>query len=455
MKFVPNSLRLRLLILILLPIIIVAILLGFWRYEVAKDTAQDVFDRTLLSTALAIARDVAITEGDALQPSTRDLIANATGGEVFYHVMGPNGAYVTGYAYPPVRERDILTDQYGIRFSHADYRGEPVRMVAIESETSTSNIHGLAIVRVWQRVSERQIFAHKIGWRAISVLSIMLCALAGSVWIGVQIGLRPLDDLQDAINKRSSDDLSPIQRRVPREVQGVVGTLNGLFEQVRTSLTAHQNFISDAAHQLKNPVAATLALAEALSNSKNISDQNQAMAELLKAARHSSRTTTQLLSLERISNPAFSPSIEQVELSEILKKEAQEFGDKILKAGKNFDVNIPNHEVMVMADPVLLGEAVKNLLTNALVHGGSDSTIISLALQDQRDVGEISVENDGNEFAPEDRNRAFERFSQLSPGQGSGLGLSIVQAAMEKMNGSVNTCERPLGAKIQLIIPKN
>lgn len=79
-----HSLRLRLFTLILVPLVLMATLLGYWRYTVAQRTAAELFDRALLSTALAISRDVAVSGGDALLHSTRELIADAAGGEVLY-----------------------------------------------------------------------------------------------------------------------------------------------------------------------------------------------------------------------------------------------------------------------------------------------------------------------------------------------------------------------------------
>ena len=89
MKTDPHTLRFRLFVLILTPLLIVSLFLGYWRFSVAQQTANELFDRGLLSTALAISRDVASSEGDALSPSTRDLLTDASGGEVFYHATGP------------------------------------------------------------------------------------------------------------------------------------------------------------------------------------------------------------------------------------------------------------------------------------------------------------------------------------------------------------------------------
>src|SRR6056300_1446084 len=128
------SLRLRLFLVILSPLLIVSILLGVWRFEVAQNTSEELFDRSLLAAALAMSRYVAISEGDALSPRTRTLISNAGGGEVFYHVTGPAGIYVTGYAYPPIPPSAQTTEvpHYFI----SKYRDEDVRVLRMVEATT-------------------------------------------------------------------------------------------------------------------------------------------------------------------------------------------------------------------------------------------------------------------------------------------------------------------------------
>lgn len=256
------SLRLRLFALILTPLVLMSLALGYWRFVSAQETAEELFDNNLMSAALAISRDVAVSGGDALLPSTRDMIQDAAGGELFYHVTAPDGIYVTGYAYPPIPQSSNDAERKTPHFSVATYREEPVRVLQISERISIENLSGVATVTVWQRLAERQAFAAQLALRTAFLIAILLVTLALVIWFGVARGLRPLLNLQDAISMRSPDDLSRIKRKVPEEVQGIVDTLNRLFRQVETSIEAHQVFISDAAHQLRNPAAAVHALAD-------------------------------------------------------------------------------------------------------------------------------------------------------------------------------------------------
>ncbi|MEM6323094.1 MAG: sensor histidine kinase N-terminal domain-containing protein, partial [Pseudomonadota bacterium] len=95
------SLRTRLTLVVLIPLLIVIFIVSAWALVDARQRAADRFDRSLLVTALGISRDTAFTGGDALRQDTRDLLRDTSGGPVFYHVYAPDGVFVTGYATPP------------------------------------------------------------------------------------------------------------------------------------------------------------------------------------------------------------------------------------------------------------------------------------------------------------------------------------------------------------------
>jgi len=96
-----QSLRTRLIVIILTPLLIISVGAAAWQFRNTTIRAEDIFDRGLLSAALAISRDVALSGGDALAPETRRLIRDTSGGEGFYHIFAPDGVFVTGYATPP------------------------------------------------------------------------------------------------------------------------------------------------------------------------------------------------------------------------------------------------------------------------------------------------------------------------------------------------------------------
>ncbi len=444
------SLRLRLFLVILPPLLVVSVLLGLWRFEEAQRTSEELFDRSLLAAALAISRDVAISGGDALSPSTRSFISDAGGGEVFYHVTGPAGIYVTGYAYPPRALENNAQDQPN--YYIATYRGEEMRVLRMIEDRTIGNLSGETVVTVWQRMSDRQAFARELALRAFALMAGLMVTLALVIWFGVQIGLRPLNDLQQAIQQRSPDDLGGIRRSVPKEVSGIVSTLNRLFGQVRDNIEAHQTFISDAAHQLRNPVSALLAVAETLPNVTDESERAARQSELITAARNSARLTDQLLSLERLRYDA-RLQVSRADLSDITQEVCLGLAPTILSRNLDFAFEPGPEALPVDVDKVLVGEALTNLVENALRHGGSEMTRITVRTDLLGEEAAIEVQDDGEGIPLEQAEAAFRRFSQLHSGEGTGLGLAIVEQVMQRHTGTVRLCPVHKGTLIRLAFP--
>ncbi|MEL7344179.1 MAG: sensor histidine kinase, partial [Pseudomonadota bacterium] len=293
------SLRTRLTLIILLPLLAVAVLAGVWQLNNAQRTAADVFNKSLLSAALAVANDVAISGGDALSARTRDILSDTSGGQVFYHVYAPDGVIVAGYATPPVGIPATPLDVASPVYFDATYLGQTVSGVRLQNRTEIEGFAGIFTTTVWQDTGVRAAFVRDLILRSLVTITGLIASVAFIVWFGVRIGLAPLLDLEAAIAQRSSDELNPIQRAVPTEVGGIVQTLNRLFDQVSRSMTAQNEFISNAAHQLRNPIAGVLSLAEAVHDAPSPEDAKKRSGDLLAAARETADLTQQLLTLER------------------------------------------------------------------------------------------------------------------------------------------------------------
>lgn len=444
------SLRQRLFAVILTPLILMAILLGYWRFTVAQNTASELFDRTLLSAGLAISRDVAISDGDALLPSTLDLIRGASGGEVFYHATGPGGIYVTGYAYPPTSGARPEAPNHPVYFE-AEYRGEPVRVVRLTERQTIGGLTGDATVTVWQRVADRNAFAYELAVRAAALIIALLATLSLVVWFGVEVGLRPLLDLEDAIAARSPDDLSTIKRAVPVETSGIVETLNRLLQKVEASISDHQVFISDAAHQLRNPTAAVQSMAEAARDAGSEEARRQRLDELVLASRSAARVTEQLLSLDRLRHGA--ETSESFDLGTLIEDTCADLAPTVLASGVDFELKTTQSPLPVRADRFFVAEALKNLIDNAVKHGGKALSLIVVRAERVGDMAHVTVEDDGRGLSPEVSNIAFSRFSQVEPSDGSGLGLAIASSVAERHGGVLMINSSANGASLTIGLP--
>ena len=381
---------------------------------------------------------------------TRDLINDTSGGQVYYHAYAPDGAFVTGYATPPVSPRAQNSEP--MIFFRSHYLGKSVRVVNIKSHMQIDGLSGTFNFTVWQNTATRDSLISDESNQTFLIITVLGLSVALIVWIGVSLGLSPLIDLQNAISIRSTSDLTPIRRAVPKEVKGIVSTLNSLLKQVNDSISNKNAFISNAAHQLQNPLAGVMAMAEAVKSAPNAVLAVKRTDDLYEAAQQASELANKLLSFERANQVIPNQGFKNIDINDTIKV-------AVSKARKSTDVavehQVNNDAIMINADHLMIGEAIYNLIDNALKHGGEKLTRVTVNARLSNLGVTIVVKDDGKGISVKDQGTALERFGQLDAATGSGLGLSIVQSVIDKHNGNfaiVSDEDTGLTAKILLPI---
>lgn len=444
------SLRGRITLVILLPMLLVAAIVGYSSYQNTYARAEARFDNGLLATASAISTDISASGGDALSLDTRDLIRDTSGGRVFYHVYAPDGVFVTGYATPPVTTQ--LSADEKLQFYDAEYHGSSVRVLRLREVMQMDGLRGAFNFTVWQDTSVRAKFVRDQSRQTFIVIATLTASVVLIVWIGVGIGLRPLIDLQHAISIRSSTDLTPIRRAVPDEVKGIVATLNSLLGQVDESMKAKNAFISNAAHQLRNPVAGIMAMAEAVRSATDAETALERTADLYESAQHASDLANKLISFERANQDRNADIHEVLNLVDVVHS-AIETVRRRVPASIQVVLNIEHPLIQVSGDSLMLEEAVINLLDNALKHAGTGLTAITLDIATVNGMAQIEVSDDGVGLTCEEMAKAMERFGQVNSGGGSGLGLSIVQMVAKGHGGQFSLEKLSRGLRAVILLP--
>lgn len=445
------SLRFRLLMIILVPLLVIAVIVGAWQVTDARKKAGEVFDRSLFTTALAIAADVARSNGDALSLETADKLADTSGGPVFYHVYAPDGVFVTGYATPPVPVGDRPDPEAESAYFNGIFHGREVRVLSLKDITTIDGYSGVFHYTVWQDVNTRDAFVRELSMRTFTVIFALTGTVAMVVWFGVNLGLRPLLDLEDAISSRSSSDLGPIRRTVPAETRGLVSRLNSLFAQVESAMKTRNEFISNAAHQLRNPIAGVLAMAEAVKTAPNEDAARHRADELLASARHAKDLANKLLTLERIQSAPSDRTDTEIDVNALAKEVADAFSAEANRHGVTLSVRTSAAPTEIVGDAVMVREAIANLADNALKHGGGTLSKVDISVSRSNGKVRIIVADDGKGVATEDVPVVLSRFGQASPGAGSGLGLSIAEAVADRHGGrlELNTDDEGLAVTLE------
>lgn len=276
------------------------------------------------------------------------------------------------------------------------------------------------------------------------------------VWLGIQLGLRPVRRLREEIAARSPQDLRPIdEATVPREIAPVVVTLNRLFTTLRASVQSQQQFIANTAHQLRTPITGLQAQLDLLLAESAAAPVKTRLLTLQEGIRQLAHSANQLLTLAR-ADPAvnIAAKLPVIDLKGIVGEVVARFYDRALSA--SIDLGVDAASTSIQADPALLDDLVSNLVDNALKYTPAGGSVTVSA---GRSAGRpfLAVSDTGPGIPEAERSRVRNRFYRLpnSPGHGSGLGLAIVDeiARLNDAAMSIESGAGGRGARISILFP--
>lgn len=450
------SLRGRLYLLLMIPLIVVATGASFARYQAANRLSQELYDNTLLVVALTISRDVVISEGDMLTETLLEDLTAALGDPVYYRITGPGGSFVTGYSDPPDPPEAMEVAGGEPVFYDSVSHGRVVRVVTLREFISEPQFGGWVTVEVWQTVSQRHALSRDLVTQSILLLGSVIATAALILWFGIQLGLKPLLDLREAIGQRSADDLRPIRRWIPPELRPLVGTLNSLFDRLSKAIALRDGFISDAAHQMRNPVAAIQSLAEAAISAPDEVELRSRVQDVAESARHTSRLTSQLLSLERVRGRSLRLLAKPRDLVALVREKIRPFAETQLRRGVDVGFSVTGTPAPVHCDPVLIEEMVANILDNAAKYALRPGGQLDVSIAFEPDLVRLLFRDDGPGISPDLQERIFDRFFRIDTDQslGCGLGLAIVSDVVQGHHGTVRCISDGKGATFEVTLPR-
>jgi two-component system sensor histidine kinase TctE len=389
-------------------------------------------DRRLKEATNALMRRVQVADGQLT------LDANPSGGPapplpdfVKYAVRDPQGHLLIGDPQIPAVPMNSANAQL-LAMAQIDHRSARTLTTRFDTRAGVVIIT-VADARPTAEPAARFGFMSTLLWDFVQ-LDITLVL----VWVGIQIGLRPVRKLRDEIAARSPLDLRPIvESSVPREIAPVVVKLNRLFTMLRSSVQSQQQFIANTAHQLRTPITGMQAQLDILIGEPAAQPISGRLRTLQESVRQLAHSSNQLLSLGR-ADPAANMAAknQSVVLSAIVGEVVAKFIDRALQS--NIDLGVEVQPVSILADPSLLDDLLSNLVDNALKYtpaGGS----ITVSAGARNGSPYLAVEDNGPGIPEQERQRVRQRFYRLpnSPGHGSGLGLAIVDEIAQLYGASM------------------
>ena len=454
------SLKRKLLLWLLLPQLVLWLSGGFFAWRLALQNGEKGIDQTLTQSVRGLARQIKPI-GDGLlvdfPKAAQDLLEQDPADRITYMVSSPPGKFLLGNAQlpppPPVSVRVGEPLLYQARLD-----GKTVRVALLDVDYGTPQARQTLRVQVAQSLAVRQRIAQELLAQMLLPMGLMGLALSALVYAGVLRGLQPLKRLEAQIEQAGArphggaEPLLPIElTSVPQEVHSLASTINGLLEAVASGQQKEKRFLNDAAHQLRTPLAGLIAQTELALHESREPAVRERLEKVLSAARRSAHLVHQLLQLARSEAHV---EMQPLDLAALAREVARECAGRALAQGTDLGYE-GDEQRMVQGQPLLLREALNNLIDNALHYAGPGATVTVRVSANPDGWADLVVEDDGPGVAQQHFADLFSRFWRGSDQAGGcGLGLSIVEEIALRHGGrAVAEPVRPHGLRAGLKLP--
>ncbi len=314
-------------------------------------------------------------------------------------------------------------------------------------------------VFVAQRDDLRTYLSHEIGNHLLHVQMLVIPLILLVLWLAIWRGLRPLARLSQQIARRRPGNLQPVSLQgVPREVLPVVEEINHLLERLRATLESERAFTANAAHELRNPLAAMRNLGHVVSEGRDLEEMRRSGKLLEQSMARMSALLSQLLHLARLDAKEVTHVERQASLQEAL---AQCLTSVIPEAeAKHMEITYRTRwDVRIAMEPELLQMLLHNLLSNAVKYGRVGGQVVVRAARRKGRL-QLEVLDNGPGVPEEQLGQLFDRFYRTAEAarqaEGTGLGLAIVRRIAELHEAQVWAENRPGGGlRVVVSFPSN
>lgn len=408
----------------------------------AAQIAQQGQDSILAASVSSILDAAVLREGQVevdFPYASFSMLTTPADDRVFYAIY-QDAELLSGYAGLPATPGAGDSGHYS-----AEFQGDPVRLAHGSRVLLGSNVKTRITVTVAQTQDalaetlmgiSRNVALVGAGFFVLVVLL--------SFW-ATAITIAPLRRLTNSVTRRGPQDLSPVAKPVPTEMAPLVYSLNRLMARLNQSLTQSEDFIAEAAHRVRTPLATVRSHAETTLQRVQQDDNRQALRAMIRAIDESSRAAGQLLDHAMITFRADQLERQKLDLGALV----QELVLRLTPVAELKDIDLKlqiDGPVSVFGDPILLQMAIRNLIDNALKYAPSESEI-EVRIQAKPEA-QVEVRDQGPGFPQDEIAGLAQRFSRGLNAEGtigSGLGLTIAQDVAQAHGGNLRLSNRKEG----------
>lgn len=416
------SLRLR------LTVLVAAVFLGFWLIASVwmisglNNKLEVNFDQRLRSTAFMLGNILAHVPKDALSKSLPDII-NASGVNtekaLTCQISSLQGSIIASSNSQSFPNQPSLNQGFSY-LSSEQAQWRTFTLITAQYK-----------ITIADKVAERDVLYHDLLISILIPPALAIFVALILLWFAIGTGIRPIKLLIHALEKRGSHDLEPIQLNQPlKELQPLITSQNALMARLAKGISREKHFTSNAAHELRTPLAGILAQIQ-LAELTQDTTQQKALGQAKKSAHRLNTILDNLLVLAHVDADTPLNITEPWELDSVITTVVTESNNN----NPRLTYNITASQPVYCIPSAMLTIVCRNLLDNAFKYSKANTPVI-LAANLTATALKITISNHAHINQADLANMAT-RFWRKGAANGAGLGLSIVASIAEKYQGSV------------------
>jgi signal transduction histidine kinase len=378
-----------------------------------------------------------------------------TAGNSIYLVTDSDGDRITGNLTSISRDLWNSVGRVEFVYSRPGQKGPESRLALV----NVFRLQGGFRLIVGRDIEDRRVFERVVQSAFFLGLGFMVLVGFGGGWLVSRSLLLRIDAVTATSRTIMEGDLSG---RVPvvgsgDEFDRLSENLNAMLDRIEKLMTGMREVSDNIAHDLKTPLNRLRNRAEAALRERGSAKTYQAALEkTIEEADDLIKTFNGLLSIARLEAGTAGGAMEEINVEALIRDVVELYEPAAEDKGLSLTAKSAK-DIHLLADRQLIGQALANLIDNAIKYGGADgSGEIAVSAIDTDAAVEITVTDPGSGIPEKDRERVLNRFVRLEKSRsrpGSGLGLSLVAAVARLHGGEVRLDDNKPGLRAVLSLP--
>lgn len=437
-----GSLRNRLALILTSGAAVLAVILFIAVRVLAAQIAQQGQDN-ILNASLSSVLDTAVIRDGQVRldfPYASFSMLNTDADDRVFYAIYENGDLLSGYDTLPTPEPPSPDERI---FTTDHFNGATIRVATGARTLIGTDGQRTVSVSIAQTQDALSDTLNRIS-RNVGLLGISFFALSTALafWAASTTSVQ-LRRLTTSITRRGPHDLSPVTKPVPSEMMPLVGSLNTFMSRLDHTLSRSEEFIAEAAHRIRTPLATVRSHAEATLQRVEHAENRSALQKMVRAIDESSRAAGQLLDHAMVTFRAENLEMTEIDLAEILEELVQ----RMTPVADMKDIAITleiDGPAKLQGDTILMQNALRNLIDNALKYAPPETDVV-VKVSNEPALA-VSVLDEGSGFAASEMKTLSGRFvrgKDTGNKVGSGLGLTIAQEVTTAHGGQMTLHNRP------------